>query len=463
MDIKNSKIPKIKGHPRLNWIGKKSVDIDTHYPTQLIETFNGNQKEPKLNFQQLEKDWYHLLFHGDNKEVIIQLLDHGFRGKIDLIYIDPPFDSQSDYIRKIELRGDENKIIEQKQYFDIWKNDDYLQFIYERLILPKELLSDRGSIYLHCDWHRSHHLRCLLDEVFGEENFVNEISWGYKTGGISTRFFAKKHDTLFFYSKTKKTIFNLQYYLSKQKYKYGFGKKHGYELIEKNGNFYKKAICRDFWDDIDHLGTQGLPKDARTGYPTQKPEALLERIIKASSNEDSIVFDCFMGSGTTQAVAQRLGRRWIGSDINKGAIHTTSKRLQNIIQEEEKMISKFAYFKVNDLSQEKFPIDEPCKAKIHFDKEKGMIEIKDFVSPTIIKRLYHDRGTSTPEIQEFREMIDCILIDNAYNEKTFNIVYSDVPKKRKELIKGKYQITVKGKIAVKIIDMLGEEVVVVGE
>ena len=114
MDIKNSKIPKIKGHPRLNWIGKKSVDIDTHHPTQLIETFNGNQKEPKLNFQQLEKDWYHLLFHGDNKEVIIHLLDHGFRGKIDLIYIDPPFDSQSDYIRKIELRGDENKIIEQK-------------------------------------------------------------------------------------------------------------------------------------------------------------------------------------------------------------------------------------------------------------------------------------------------------------------------------------------------------------
>ena len=363
------------------------------------------------------------------------------------------------------------------------------------------------------------------------------------------------------------------------KYKDADGRKYaklrgrGYQ--ENKGIAKKKYLDENLGSPITSLWDEGnlqlnTSTTERTEYPTQKPEALLERIIKASSTEDSIVFDCFIGSGTTQAVAQKLGRRWIGSDINKGAIQTTSKRLQKIIQEEEKnegslissqkVMTKFAYFKVNDynlqilpteaielafeklgienitdlffdgkignelvkiidiyhplippgltdiemelknrpdearnivivclgqeertkpiieqwnkrnpvnklkvkdLSKEKFLIYEPCQAKIHFDKEKGMIEIRDFVSPTIIKRLYHDQGIFAPEIQEFREMIDCVLIDNAYDGKVFNIVYSDVPKKKKELIKGKYQITVKGKIVVKIIDMLGEEVVMV--
>ena len=579
---------KVKGRPRLHWIGKKSVDIDTNHPAQLIETFNGNQKELNLNFQQLEKDWHHLLFHGDNKEVIINLLNHGFRGKVDLIYIDPPFDSKADYIRKIELRGEENKEklegeghnkLEQKQYFDIWKNDDYLQFMYERLILLKELLSDQGSIYLHCDWHKSHHLRCLLDEVFGEENFVNEVIWAYKRWTAPSDNFQSMHDIIFWYSKNKNTkIYNKIWITPANEEK---GRKENYKKDENGrmfrwqsnkGKRYKiyrderGVEANDVWD-IAYVHPSG---NERTGYPTQKPEALLERIIKASSNEDSIVFDCFIGSGTTQAVAQKLGRRWIGSDINKGAIQTTSKRLQKIIQEEEKnkgslissqkVMTKFAHFKVNDynlqilpteaielafeklgienitdlffdgkignelvkiidiyrpliqpdltdieaelknrpeearnilivclgqeertkpiieqwnkrnpvnkfkvkdLSKEKFLIYEPCQAEIHFDKEKGMIEIRDFVSPTITKRLYHDQGIFAPEIQEFREMIDCVLIDNAYDKKVFNVVYSDVPKKKKELIKGKYQITVKGKIAVKIIDMLGEEVVMV--
>ena len=172
----------------LNWIGKKTIDINENYPAQLVETFQGDGKEIDLKYQKLQQDWSNLLFHGDNIEVLVNLLQNGFRGKIDLIYIDPPFDSKADYIRKIELRGDEageklegegHNRLEQKQYFDIWKNDDYLQFMYERLILLKELLSDKGSIYLHCDWHKSHHLRCLLDEVFGEDNFVNEIIWCY--------------------------------------------------------------------------------------------------------------------------------------------------------------------------------------------------------------------------------------------------------------------------------------------
>jgi DNA modification methylase len=173
----------------------------------------------------------------------------------------------------------------------------------------------------------------LMDEVFGVSNIKDEIAWGYRTGGISKNMFARKHDTLFFYSKTDVFSFNTQYYLSPQKYKYGFGNKHGYELIEQDGQYFKQAVCRDIWDDIEALGTQGKPDDPLWDYPTQKPEALLERIIKASSNPGDIVFDCFMGSGTTQAVAMKLGRRFIGADINLGAIQTTTKRLLDITKE----------------------------------------------------------------------------------------------------------------------------------
>ena len=425
------------------------------------ETFNCD-KDPKLDFKYLEKDWHHLLFHGDNKDVITYLLDNGFKGKVDLVYIDPPFDSNANYSSTITI---DEKIIKKRQYRDVWKNDDYLHFIYERLILLKELLSDQGSVYLHCDWHRSHHLRCLLDEVFGNENFMNEILWCYHgPSSPGQQHFSRKHDSIFWYRKnSEKWIFNkedirIPYHKTTQK---KFESKGTGFVSDKKINFSNGKIPEDYWNMpvVSRVRTQILD------YPTQKPEALLERIIKASSNEDSIVFDCFMGSGTTQAVAQKLGRRWIGSDVNKGAIQTTSKRLQKIIQEEKnhgslisskKVMTKFVHLKFGS-TKENIHDKGPCKAEISFDKEKGMIEIKDFVSPSIIKML----GTSNSQIHDFREMIDCVLIDNDYNEKVFNIVYNDFPKRKKEMIKGKYQITVKGKVAVKIIDKLGEDIIVI--
>jgi len=176
------KISKTKGRPMLSWVGKKPIEVVQDYPAQLVETF-GTSEAPKLpQFKDLENNWSNLLFHGDNMEVLSSLLTNGFRGKIDLIYIDPPFDSKADYVRKIDLRGTKEKltwegqsIIEQTQYSDIWKNDTYLQFMYERLILLRELLSDAGSIYLHCDASKNHYLRFLMDEVFWEDNFLNEI------------------------------------------------------------------------------------------------------------------------------------------------------------------------------------------------------------------------------------------------------------------------------------------------
>ena len=212
------KITPIKGRPMLHWVGKKPLDVVRHFPAQLSETVGVDNPPAEPSYQDFLRSDYNLLFHGDNKEILSSLLIAGFRGMIDLIYIDPPFDSGADYVRKVKLRGQSEKLegeghtsIEQAQYEDIWANDNYLQFMYERLILMRELLSENGSIYLHCDWHKSHHLRFLLDEVIGAENFVNEVIWCYEDiGSRSGDYFKRKHDTILCYGKSDCRIFNTQ-------------------------------------------------------------------------------------------------------------------------------------------------------------------------------------------------------------------------------------------------------------
>lgn len=185
----------IKGYPELRWTGKRPYRSTQYYPAQLKETYGEEQN-----------GWINKIFWGDNLQVMSHLLKD-YRGKIDLIYIDPPFDSKADYKRKIEIRGigkatSDATSFEEKQYSDIWTNDEYLQFMYERFILLRELLSDTGCIYVHCDWHKNHLIRILCDEIFGSKNFRNEIIWSYKTGGVPENNFAKKHDNILFYSKT---------------------------------------------------------------------------------------------------------------------------------------------------------------------------------------------------------------------------------------------------------------------
>lgn len=319
--------PTIKGFPELRWTGKRPYRSTQYYPAQLRETYGSEQN-----------GWINKIFWGDNLQVMSHLLKV-YRGKVDLIYIDPPFDSKADYKRKIEVKNvgktlSDSSCFEEKQYGDIWTNDEYLQFMYERLIMMRELLSDTGSIYIHCDWHKVHFLRMLMDEVFGPNNFLNEIVWSYKTGGVSKNTFARKHDTILFYAKSSKYKFNTQYYKSYQAKKYNFSEKYPELWDEEKQQWYHNAICRDVWEDIFVLGTETEISE-KTNYPTQKPEALIKRIILASSNPGDIVFDCFMGSGTTQAVAMKLGRRFIGADINLGAIQTTTKRLLAVAEELE--------------------------------------------------------------------------------------------------------------------------------
>lgn len=361
----------IKGFPELHWTGKRPFKSTMYFPAQLKESY-GTDKD----------GWMNKIFWGDNLQVMSHLLKQ-FRGQIDLIYIDPPFDSKADYKKKIKVRGKEvssdSLAFEEKQYGDIWTNDEYLQFMYERLILMKELLSDKGTIFLHCDYHKSHHLRIIMDEIFGANNFIDEIVWGYEDiGSRAVKYFKRKHDTIFMYSKTssEERVFNIiRKRLSEstikryQQYFDDNGKISYQKLKDTNPGVFAKlkgvpddlsqpwldinngAPLSDWWVDISAL-KNGFSES--TTYPTQKPEALIERIIKASSNPDDIVFDCFMGSGTTQAVAMKLGRRFIGADINLGAIQTTTKRLIGIADElnstmdSDKHYTGFEVYNVNN-------------------------------------------------------------------------------------------------------------------
>ena len=355
----------IKGYPELHWTGKRPYKSTAYYPAQLKETY-GDAKD----------GWLNKIYWGDNLQVMSHLLKD-YRGKIDLIYIDPPFDSKADYKKRIKLRGQsiesDQSTFEEKQYGDIWTNDDYLQFLYERVVLCRELLSPHGSLYLHCDYHKSHQIRMILDEVFGlgamlnpnGQGFRAEIIWdkGFR-GTESKNIYQRTHDTIFWYSKTSEWIWNQQY----EEYK--DAKMSRYNQIDESGKryalikrvrtdgtvYYGKCYFNEAGKKIEDVIFEPIMASTdreRTDYPTQKPEALIERLVKSSSNPGDIVFDCFMGSGTTQAVAMKLGRRFIGADINLGAIQTTTKRLINVAKELNSQIDggdKYTGFEVYNVN-----------------------------------------------------------------------------------------------------------------
>lgn len=336
----------IKGYPELHWTGKRPYTSTQYYPAQLKEVY-GDPKD----------GWMNKIFWGDNLQVMSHMLKE-YRGKIDLIYIDPPFASGADYKKKIEFKKkkafSETSVFEEKQYGDIWNNDEYLQFMYERIVLMKELLSDTGSIFVHCDYRVSAYLRLILDEVMGKDNFKNEIIWSYKTGGSTDRYYNRKHDTIFFYSKTD------DYYYKNIKEKAVVDKSKGYnpnteQFIDEEGNTCVWINPRDVWD-LQHINMHDQTE--RVGYPTQKPERLLEKIILSASPETGVVFDCFMGSGTTQAVAMKLGRRFIGADINLGSIQITTKRLINTAKGlDQNAYTGFEVYNVNNYDFFRNPVE----------------------------------------------------------------------------------------------------------
>lgn len=687
------KITAAKGRPMLTWVGKRPLSHVTAFPAQLVERHDAlnilgipaldiESYDKRMEvFRELRPHWNAkcwegqpgvaapesggLLFHGDNKEVLACLLANGYRGKVDLIYIDPPFDSGADYVRKVSLRGAKGGVKvdgetytlgEHIQYTDIWANDNYLQFMYERVLLLKELLGNNGSLYLHCDWHRNHVLRCLLDEVFGSEGFQAQIAREKcNPKNYTNAAFGNMHDTIVVYSKGDQPTWNRLF-----EERVAEETEDDFPKTDKDGRRYKTAPLHapgvrsgqtgtpwrgimpppgNHWryihgtlDDLDARGmiewsesgnprkiiyadeSQGLAvqdiwlgmKDNGGEYPTEKNELLLERILRASSNPGDLVLDCFIGSGTTAAVSQKLGRRWIGCDINKGAIQTTVKRLRAIISEQiaqaladkKKQAGKlpgmgegeqadkpkpcqfgFAVWRVNDYDLQiqhneavnlacehigiqrtrtdsyfdgrlgrdlvkivpfghpltpldleelrreldarpeedrcitlvclgmelaakawiddwnklrkrkddehlhkaevnrievielrtdpkygKFMAHKPAQARVKVARKDGriVVEIEDFISPSIIGRLAQQAGVLQPKIDDWRAMVDCVMIDTAFDGKAFNVVLADVPEKKADLVSGRYELPAPGDettVAVKIIDMLGEEVV----
>jgi DNA modification methylase len=312
----------IKGYPMLHWKGKRPFRGTQYFPAQLKE----NHGEPV-------KGWMNRIYWGDNLQVMSHLLKE-FRGKVDLVYIDPPYDSKADYKKVIKLKGNEvqNDLsgFEEKQYADIWSNDEYLQYMYERLLLIRELLSDTGSAYIHVDPSRGHYVKLICDEVFGLGNFQREIIWrigwisGYKSAAPN---WIRNHDTILFYGKSSNINFNKIYI----PYPAGYVRRDGGQPTGKGYPMEDTWNCSDM-DRLDSINIMSFSGE-KVGYPTQKNENLLARIISSSSNPGDLVMDCFMGSGTTQAVAMKLGRRFIGADINLGAIQTTTKRLINVAEE----------------------------------------------------------------------------------------------------------------------------------
>jgi len=336
----------------LVWEGKRTQIERVPLPFQVIETINqsratreetpllaGLPPPPLFEGRVKQPSWRNKLIWGDNKYVLASLLEEGFAGKINLIYIDPPFDTGDDFSFKVKI-GDEElvkqpSIIEQKAYNDTWGKgtDSYLQMMYERLVSLRDLLADNGSIYVHLGWHVGHYVKLIMDELFGKENFQNHIIYNFGKFHASKDRWRRDYDTILFYTKSQNWLFNhdevLDPYLEKTDVRF--------DKVDTEGRRYKLVKGRPVYmgqgttpSSVWRMSNLQLNSLEYVGFPTQKTEELLTKIIKASSNPGDLVADFFCGSGTTLTIAEKLGRRWIGCDLGRFAIHTTRKRLLDI-------------------------------------------------------------------------------------------------------------------------------------
>ncbi len=282
-----------------------------------------------------------LVLRGECLSACAYLKDKGIT--VDLIYIDPPFASGADYAKKVYLRRnpkvseairqaeseldiEELRSFEEKMYGDIWSKESYLNWMYENLMAIKSVMSDTASIYVHLDWHIGHYVKILMDEVFGEDNFRNEIIWHYRTGNLSFSNFQKKHDVILYYTKNNDAYFEQQYVKEYYVQIYGPDKKLAMKGPNDGNDEYGDYKISQM-DDVWNISSVFTLSNEHQSYATQKPEALLERIIRASSNEGMVVADFFGGSGVTAAVASKLRRKFIHTDININSIQTTRDRL----------------------------------------------------------------------------------------------------------------------------------------
>jgi len=425
-----------KREVELIWNGKTNEVTNIVLPFQVIEQIDEPRAEKQadtgvqsdlFDFRGRQKSgWTNKLIWGDNKLILSSLKNGPIRdeiekqGGIKLIYIDPPFDVGADFSMDIEIGDPESgtsetftkkpNVLEELAYRDTWGKgaDSFIAMIYERLSMMRDLLAEDGSIYVHCDWRVTAYLRLILDELFGKNQFINEVIWkrtsAHSDAKQGSKYFGRQHDTIFYLRKADKAIWNQQYVPYDNDYvnqnyrmvddkgkrfqavdltaakpggdtsyewkgfkltsgRYWAYSRENMEKFEKDGKLYYTSsglprlkyyldempgvTAQDIWTDI-LLSSQSKE---RLDYPTQKPEALLERIINTSSNENDIVADFFCGAGTTMAVAEKLGRKWIGTDLGKFAIHTTRKRLIGVQRQLKADGKDFRAFEILNLGK----------------------------------------------------------------------------------------------------------------
>jgi adenine-specific DNA-methyltransferase len=410
----------------LFWNGRKEDVTNVSLPFHHIEHIDEPRKEDTSGQMgslfdmkgRQKQGWHNKLIWGDNKLILSSLANGPLREEIEkegglkLVYIDPPFAVGADFSHKIEINGESatksQNVLEEIAYRDTWQKgiSSYLSMMYERIKLIHKLMCENGSIYLHCDWRVSSSLRLLLDDVFGIENYKNEIFWrrgAGKAGKAISNHFGRNNDVIFYYTKSNSSIFNKLYtpytdeYI-KERYKnddndgrgpwtdqpIGTRSKESIDQLRKEGRIFKtstgnerlKFYLKDMpgklvdclWDDLNEVNSMA---HENIGYPTQKPEALLERIIKASSGEGDLIADFFSGSGTTAAIAEKLNRKWIATDLGRFAIHTTRKRLIGVQRELKANGKDFRAFEVLNLGkyERQFFIDDLANGKLKQKEE----------------------------------------------------------------------------------------------
>ncbi len=430
-----------KREVELVWNGKTNEVTNTVLPFQTIEQVDEPRAEKTedtkaqltlFDFDQRGrqiKGWTNKLIWGDNKLILSSLKNGPLReeieanGGIKLIYIDPPFDVGADFSMDIEI-GDEQftkepSVLEELAYRDTWGKgaDSFLAMIYERLQLMRDLLADDGSIYIHCDWRLSAHLRLLLDEIFDATNYRGEIIWKKDAVGKGAKkkakHWPKTYDTILLYSKSEDTIFNFvsaeltDKQLKEFRYQDPNGRKFkrttlgdysaksildmeekGLIYTSSSGQKYKKYYLDEYtiqldsiWTDLPGFGVATSSQEI-LGYPTQKPEKILERVIEASSNEGDVIADFFVGSGTTLSVAEKMGRKWIGSDLGKFSIHTTRKRLINVQREMKKSGKDYRAFEILNLGKYERQLYVGVNPNLQDDQKQQQLaqKEKDFIS-----------------------------------------------------------------------------------
>lgn len=422
----------------LIWPGKTDEVTNVILPFQTIEQIDEPRAEAdeKLDLFAIDRatgrqqsGWSNKLIWGDNKLVLSSLKNGPMRREIEkagglkLVYIDPPFDVHADFSYEVEIGEDtltkESSVIEEIAYRDTWGRgvDSFTSMLSERLKLINDLLAPDGSLYIQCDWRVTGLVRMMLDNIFGRSNHVNEIIWCFSQGAKSKKHFGRKHNTIHFYSKTSKVyIFNPhEVRIEMKSGKTSFGGKletdtdgRQYRLVygtkNKKGEtkYYKYyldegKIPEDYWTDINSLQSDVAE---RILYPTQKPEALLERIIKASSNPGDLVADFFCGSGTTLAVAEKLGRKWIGCDLGRFAIHTARKRLIGVQRELKKEHKPWRSFEILNLGKYERQYFVGIDPSLPEDQRRALSLQKEEHYISLILQAYQaERSFSVPPFQ----------------------------------------------------------------